>query len=218
MGGTMSNLDWVALPMALIAYFYEFSISARWTDANLRMRYRGWEKILNSFLAFPGWAFQPILFLMQSLASVAIFLFWRNNFTSSSSINFDLVMGFTVANVVFLKMWTPSMLWGPGWWWLAAVDSFFVLASALGVLTVMGIEGAWLPFGLYILFPVLSFVIMCVSIYFWWNGTRVQEELEHYAATRGKRSVNRAIKREVEIVNRKYAQPRQNARRHRQQY
>ena len=176
----MSNLDWVALPVALIAYFYEFSISARWTDARARMKFEGWRKLLGGFLAFPGWAFQPLLSVMQALAAVAVFLFWRNNFTSSSTINFDLVMGFTVANVVFLKMWTPSMLWGPNWWWLAAVDSFFVMATSLDVLVVMGIESAWLPFGLYVIYPVLAFIIMLVSLYFWWNGEAVVEGLQKY--------------------------------------
>ena len=185
MGGTMSNLDWVALPVALLAYFYEFSIAARWTDGQARVRYKGWHNILGGFLAFPGGTFQPLLFVMQALASTAIFLFWRNNFTSSSSINFDLVMGFTVANVIFLKLWTPAMLWGPDWWWMAAVDSFFVLATALGALIVMGIETAWLPFGLYIAYPVLAFVIMLVSLYFWWNNEKVVAAIERYGTTLG---------------------------------
>lgn len=75
-----------------------------------------------------------------------------------------------MANVFFLKMWTPLLLWGPSYWWGAAIDSFFVLGTSAAVVALMGVERAWLPFGLYIIYPFIALIILITTILFYWNA------------------------------------------------
>lgn len=167
----MSNLDWVALPVALIAYFFEFGMAGRWTDAVYARKYVSWRERLGSWFIPVIWFWTPMLFFLQALAASAIFLYWRNSFPVDARVHRDAILGLTIANVFFLKMWTHLLLWGPGYWWAAAVDSFFVFATGTAVVILMGIENAWLPFGLYLLYPIVAFFAMVVTLIFYWNAT-----------------------------------------------
>lgn len=89
----MSNLDWVALPVSLIAHFFELSLAGRWTDAISRLKYENWRERLNSWIAFPGWFWQPLLFVLQALVASAIFLYWRNSFPVDKRVHRDAIMG-----------------------------------------------------------------------------------------------------------------------------
>ena len=171
----MAKLDWVALPVALLAYFFDLGLASRWTERAARMKYEGWRMGVRTWFAWPGWAWQPLLFVLQGLAASAIFLFWRNEFASTPTANFDAVMGLTIANVFFLHLWTPLFLWGPRWFWAATLDAFFVFATGVAVLALIGVEKAWLPFGLYITYPVVMFFVMIFSLVFWWAAARAEQ-------------------------------------------
>lgn len=177
MGGTMSQLDYVGLATALIAYNFVMNWSERWVDTWARREYEGWRRVLNSWVALPGWVWQPMLFVVGNLAATAVFLYWRNSFPVDKRVNRDAIMGLTFANVPLFHMWTPLLLWGPMYWWAAALDSFLVLGTSTAVVALMGVEDAWLPFGIYISYPIFALFVLIATLVFWWYGRDVMEAM-----------------------------------------
>lgn len=56
-----------------------------------------------------------------------------------------------------------------------------VMATSVAALAIIGVEKAWLPFGLYIPYVIFAFVVMIVTLYFYWNATYVEERLRSIA-------------------------------------
>lgn len=170
MGSSLSQLDWVALSVALIAYPLALVIAGAWTARLARKMYRAWREKLGWFIALRGWLWMPLLFATGSLAASGLFLYWRNSFPVDPRIQRDLIMGFTITNVFFYHMWSPALLWGPTYWFMASAYAFCMAASATGVLIVMGISRAWLPFALYFAYPAFAWFLTFVTVLFWWHA------------------------------------------------
>lgn len=182
MGGTISYLDAVALPVALMAWGYNMFWSESWTHTVSRFRYTRWRAILNSLLAFPGWVWMPFIFVMVGLAGSGAFLYMRNSFAGDERAMRLAIYSLFYINVFFFQFWTPLMLWGPSYWWGAALDSLMIFLSGLAIVILMGIERAFLPMGLWIGFTVLAGIVMLSTSVFWWYGNEIAVGAKNFAA------------------------------------
>jgi len=170
MGSALSNLDWVALSVSLIVYPLLLLIAGAWTATLARKMYERWRDQLGWVIALRGWAWMPLLWVAGCLASSSLFLYWRNSFPVDQRIQRDLIFGFSITNVFFYHMWSPSLLWGPTYWFMASIYAFCMASTATVVLAIMGWAHAWLPFGLYFFYPVFAWFLTLVTVVFWWHA------------------------------------------------
>lgn len=162
----MSNLsqdEWIGLLVSLIGHYYSLYIVTMWAKKSFRKKYDTSRELISSFFTMPGWAAQPLLFCLSAFLTAAMFLFWRDHYDSSSDTNFSLVMGFHIASVFFLQLWTTTASWGTLWWWATVGDSVILTGTSTVVWAIMGVEKAWLPFGLYSPLPVIAFLSIGVA-------------------------------------------------------
>lgn len=182
MGGTLSYLDAVALPVALMAWGYNMFWSESWTHAASRYKYAKWRQTVNSLFAFPGYLWLPYTFVMVGLAGSGAFLYMRNSFLSDPRPMRLAIYALFYINVFVFQFWTPLLLWGPSYWWGASLDALMVFLSGLALVILMGIEHAFLPMGLWIGFTALAGLMMISTTIFWWAGDEVVMEMRRWAA------------------------------------
>lgn len=188
----MSQLDWVGLAVAAVGYYYQLAWAERWTDYVSRRKYDTWRTALNTWVAMPGYAWQPLLFIVNALATAATFLYWRNSYPVDDTVRAEAIMGLLFTSVFFMQFWTPLLLWGPRFWWMAALDSLLLLGSSTAALALMGVEDAWLPFGLYFIVPVMAAIIVVTTIAFWlWSATIIA--YIRSGAARARRGARRGV-------------------------
>lgn len=161
--GDMLQDDWVALATLLIGHFYAMYLVSMWTNKQFMEKYEVSKKMIRSFFAPPGWAAQAIIFCVAGFITAAIFLFWKRDFKSASDTNFALVMGFHFASVFLFQFWSTTASWGQKWWWATVGDSVLLTATSTVVWAILGVEKAWLPFGLYSPLPIVAFLSIAVS-------------------------------------------------------
>ena len=175
MGGSLSQLDWVALAVVTVIHFFQYELAGNWTSALAQKKYFLWRQNLNSWILFPGWAWQPLLWITQALMTAATFLYWRNSFPGDSRLHRDAILGLIFANIALFKMWTPTLLWGPRYWWITSILSLFILGTSAAVLALFGVVGYWLSFGLYIWYPILACIMTITSLFLWWYNTDLMQ-------------------------------------------
>jgi len=157
--------------------------SESWTHTVSRYKYAKWREYLNSWIGLPGWFWMPFLAIMVGLAGSGAFLYLRNHFaTHANNTNRLAIWGLFFPNVFFFQFWTPLMLWGPMYWWGAALDSLFIFGTGLAIVILMGIEGSYLPMGLWIGYTFCAGVVMIATLVFWWYGNEVAVAMERWAS------------------------------------
>ena len=159
----LTQTEWIALAVSLIGHYYTLYIASMWTNKDFMEKFEISRRMIRSFFAPPGWAAQPILFCVSGFLTASVFLFWRDHYDSSSDRNFALIMSFHFASVFLLQLWSTSASWGAKWWWFTVGDSVLLTATSTVVWAIMGVENAWLPFGLYSVLPVVAFLSIAVS-------------------------------------------------------
>lgn len=179
----MSQLDCTMLAVALIAWGYNMFWSESWTHTISRYQYARWRAILNSWIALPGWLWMPFIAMMVGFASSGAFLYMRNSFPHDDHRIRIAIYALFFPNVFCFQFWTPLMLWGPYYWWAAAVCSFWIFITGLAITILMGIEHAFLPMGLWIAFTVFAGFVMLATAFFWWYGNEVARAMSNWAAS-----------------------------------
>lgn len=186
MGGGLSQLDWVGLVTSIVGHHYSLSIEGNWTSIPNRLKYTKWSNDINTWMAIPGWAMQPIWLLLWSLQAAAIFLLWRNEYDSISADRFTAIIALQIASVFFQKLWTPVFLWGKRFFLGAVALAFLALATSTTVWGLIGAEHAWLPFGLYALTPILMVGVLAMSSTFWWYGEMIRDPAGRFTTGLGR--------------------------------
>jgi len=211
MGSSLSQLDWVALGELLIVYPLMLFIAGAWTASKARAMYKKWREELGWIIALRGWAWMPLLLLAGALAASSLFLYWRNSFPVDDRIQRDLIMGFTIANVFCFHAWSPALLWGVDYWFLAAGIAFCMASTATVVLAIMGWAGAWLPFGLYFFYPVFAWFITLVTVVFWWHAGSIGKSVRGWgqAMRRGANMPGKYVDRLMDTIDTRMPQQRQ---------
>lgn len=177
--------EWIGLTVSLIGHFYSLYLVSVWTDKIFRVKFELSRKMIRSFFAPPGWAVQPILFCVSAFLTASLFLFWKDHYASSSDRNFALIMSFHFASVFLLQLWSTTASWGSRWWWFTVGDSVLLTATSTVVWAIMGVEKAWLPFGLYSPLPVVAFLSIGVSAGFAVDSALISEPALTAAWKRG---------------------------------
>jgi hypothetical protein len=193
MGGVMSQINWVSLGLALIAYNFVMHWAERWHDAFIQREYKRWKIVLSPWMALKPWVWQTSMFVAGNLAASSAFLYFANNFVHEPHIRRDAIMGLIFTNVFFYHFWSPLILWGPRYWWLASLDSAAAFVTSIAAVILMGIGKHWLPFGLYLAYSFWCFCVIIISAYFWYKGTDVTKFLRKL---RGKHGVSIQYERE----------------------
>lgn len=170
----LTVLDWVTLILMSVVYFYPMGISERFIDTINQRNYKGWKRRVRSFLAFPGWGWQTLLFVAQGLLVAASFLYLRNYYAGDPRPIRYAIVAVQFCNTFFLKLWTAFLLWGPEYWWLAFLDSLAILGTGVAELILMGLYNDWLPFGLYGFYVLLAFIVSVATLVFWINAFNVE--------------------------------------------
>lgn len=173
--GDMLQNDWVALATVLIGHFYAMYLVSMWTNKHFVQKYTVSREMIRSFFTPPGWAAQVVIFCVAALITPAIFLFWKRDFKSASDTNFALVMGFHFASVFLFQFWSTTASWGQKWWWATVGDSVLLTATSTVVWAILGVEKAWLPFGLYSPLPIVAFLSIAVSSGFAIDSSNLDE-------------------------------------------
>lgn len=196
----LTQTEWIALVVSLIGHYYSLYISSMWTNKQFRAKFEISREMIRSFFAPPGWAVQPILFCLSGFLTASVFLFWRDHYDSSSDRNFALIMSFHIASVFLLQLWSTSASWGAKWWWFTVGDSVLLTATSTVVWAIMGVESAWLPFGLYSPLPVIAFLSIAVSSGFAVDSSLIGEQAVNMALSGTLRKGGRILNRAADLL------------------
>jgi len=113
------------------------------------------------FLAI-GW----IMAAVFTVSAVGFFLFWRRRKDFNTE-KYDAVMGLHFGSLLAIYF-MGNMLFH----WSKLLSTLFFALLAFGgttaALVLMGIEKAWLQFGLYFVLPVFMLYIVCMALLIWW--------------------------------------------------
>jgi tryptophan-rich sensory protein len=92
---------------------------------------------------FPWWVFPIVWFVLKLLMVLSTFFYWRDH---SANVDVALVSLY-FANGVLRKYWSVAFM-DYNQSGIALVLAFFIAGTAIALVTMYGIQGLWLSFGL----------------------------------------------------------------------
>lgn len=95
----------------------------------------------------PGWFFGIAWLVVYGLVTGAFFDFARNHYQAGEAVTIALVV-LMLTNLLFNKLWMP-IFFGARLYMVAANVANLILITAIPVLVLLGVQRAWLAFGLY---------------------------------------------------------------------
>lgn len=106
---------------------------------------------------FPWWVFPIVWFILKFLMVLSTYFYWRDN-----SANLDVALvSLYFANGVLRKYWSVAFV-DYNQSVLALVLAFFIAGTSIALVTLYGIQGLWLPFGLA--FPLAIWCTIAVGM------------------------------------------------------
>lgn len=152
------SVDLVAVAFFVMAWYYQFSMSSgrerRWYEEG-RKRIPGPTP--------PGWLFGVMWLILYTLLGVSTYLYFRNYCASGL---YTATLWLVLGNMLVNKLWSLMFFdWG-GLWVVAAfwLLLLVILPTAILVPVFMGIDTAWLPFGLWLAYPVWLLVAAYLNL------------------------------------------------------
>lgn len=166
MGATFSAQDFANLAaFAALSYFqFGWGGSARSTQ---KFYSSGIRPYLPWIFRVPPWVFGPVWVVLYGLVAGALFSFARDHYDAGEGVTIAIVV-LALSNLLFNKMWSP-LFFGARMFVLAAIDATLIAATAIAVQALLGVQRAWLAFGLYFAYTVWVLYAMLISwaIVYW---------------------------------------------------
>lgn len=135
----------------------------------------------------PGWFFGAVWTVLYALITASAFLYWRDN-NSSTVTYYGWSLFLYFFNIILNKLWTP-LFFGisdkkenrgyivPGLF-VATVVAFLIFASALSFSVLVGLDGVWTSFGLWMPYTVWSAYAFIINIYYLAYGRRLSSVIK----------------------------------------
>lgn len=139
-----------------------------------------WYDDINNGISFklPKWIFFPAWLILYGLMTFSIFFYW--NSPSERQYFIVVVILFSI-NVLINKLWS-LVFFGMQDFFMAFALSIILLITAVIVLIYMGLDGAWVSFGLYAAYPIWLFIAMILAAEFYsYDNGRAHRKLQMHS-------------------------------------
>lgn len=133
-------------------------------------------------------AFGLIWTVVYSLMTASVFLYWRDYDNRSTENRYEWVLLTYFVNIIANKLWSPlffgvaeSTMMGALWWafGLAFVDALVILTTAVAFAVLVALDGAWLSFGLWLLYPIWSLIATIFTFLFLISTSLIYKSITH---------------------------------------
>jgi tryptophan-rich sensory protein len=150
--------DWLAATAFLVLQF-----AAPYVNVNRREYEAGSRYVLGSP---PAWLFGPVWIVLRLLRGFSTFLYWRNALPSGV---YDWILALSIATLILDYQWTP-IFFGVKQSGAALVIVMLNVITATATLSLLGVDAAWLPFGLLAPYPLWLLYATYLNFSWWLLG------------------------------------------------